>query len=212
MAMTFYYGAGSPFAWRVWLALEHKGIPYEIKIISFSAGDTKKPEFLALNPRHQVPVITDGEFSLYESAAIVEYLDEVKPQPSLFPGNAQHRALVRRLVREADDYFSAVNTPLLVGVLFSKPEEWDEAKIAAARDGVIAELGSWEKALKGDFLAGELSAADFTLYPMLAIALRCEKKKPGLGLASALPPKIVAWSKRIEALPYFQKTWPAHWK
>ena len=71
MALTFYYGAGSQYAWRVWLALEHKGVPYERKVLSFSDGDLRKPEFLALNPRGRVPVIVDGGASLYESAAIV---------------------------------------------------------------------------------------------------------------------------------------------
>jgi glutathione S-transferase len=37
--LTFYYGSGSPFAWRVWLALEHKQIPYEMRILSFSSGE-----------------------------------------------------------------------------------------------------------------------------------------------------------------------------
>ena len=69
MALTFYYGSGSPYAWRVWLALEHKAIAYELKAVSFSTGDLTKPEFLALNPRHKVPTIADGNFSLYESAA-----------------------------------------------------------------------------------------------------------------------------------------------
>jgi len=48
MAITFYYGSGSPYAWRVHLALEHKALPYDRKILSFAAGDTRKPEFVAL--------------------------------------------------------------------------------------------------------------------------------------------------------------------
>src|SRR5262245_45691355 len=51
MALTFYYASGSPYAWRVWLALEHKRIGYELKTLSFSAGDLRKPEFSAINPR-----------------------------------------------------------------------------------------------------------------------------------------------------------------
>ena len=79
MPLILYYGSGSPFAWRAQLALEHKALEYELKILSFSAGDTRKPEFVALNPRHQVPVLVDGDFILYESNAIVEYIDEAYP-------------------------------------------------------------------------------------------------------------------------------------
>ena len=79
MNRTLYYGSGSPYAWRVQLALEHKALPYERKILSFSDRDTHKPEFLALNPRHRVPVLVDGDFVLYESNAIVEYLDDAYP-------------------------------------------------------------------------------------------------------------------------------------
>ena len=53
MALDFYYGSGSPYAWRVWLALEHKQVPYELKLMSFDAGDLEKPAFLAINQRHK---------------------------------------------------------------------------------------------------------------------------------------------------------------
>src|SRR5258708_1420392 len=102
MALTFYYGSGSPYAWRVWLALEHKAIAYELRAVSFSAGDLTKPEYLAINPRHKVPAIADGDFSLYESAAILEYLEEQYPAGKmLFPGGVRQRAVIRRLVRGA---------------------------------------------------------------------------------------------------------------
>jgi glutathione S-transferase len=212
VALTFYYGSGSPFAWRVWLALEQKSIAYELKVLSFSAGDTRKPEYAALNPRHKVPVISGDGFTLYESAAIVEYLDEVKPQPSLFPGDARQRALVRRMVCEADHYVNAAMSKLAGNVLFVQPDEWDQTAIGAGRDGLLKELATWDHSLGGDFVAGPLSAADFALYPMLAIAMRCEVKKPDLGLKAALPAKVAAWMGRIEALPYFKNTWPPHWK
>ena len=73
MALTFYFGSGSPFAWKVWLTLEHKGIAYTPKRLSFDKDETRTPEFLAINPRGRVPAIVDDGFALYESNAIVEY-------------------------------------------------------------------------------------------------------------------------------------------
>src|SRR5438094_9144070 len=125
MALTLYYGSGSPYAWRAQFALEHKALPYELKVLSFSAGDTRKPEFVALNPRHQVPVLVDGDFVLYESNAIAEYLDEAFPATGalLFPGDTRTRALVRRMVLEVDNYFATTADQLLVQIFFNKPED-----------------------------------------------------------------------------------------
>jgi glutathione S-transferase len=213
MAITFYYGSGSPYAWRVWLALEQKALAYDLKAISFSEGDHKKPEFLKRNPRHRVPVIVEGDFTLYESAAIVEYLDEQHVSgPKLFPGNAQQRAVIRRLVREADSYFTEAMDPLLELVLFTKRENWNPEAIAKAHSKFGRELGKWESACGGDYLAGELTAADLTLYPMLALCLRMDIRKPDLNIAGLVGPKAAAWMKRVEALPYFEKTIPPHWK
>jgi glutathione S-transferase len=214
LALTFYYGAGSPYAWRVWLALEHKSIPHERKVLSFSEGDLKRPEFLALNPRGKVPVIVDGKLPLYESAAIVEYLEDAYPDygKRLFPGSVADRALIRRMICEADNYFAPAMNRLLRLVLFTKQEEWNVERIAAAREELVGELGRWEREIHGDYLAGAVSAADYTLYPLVALALRCEKRKPDLALRGALPARIDAWMQGVEILPFFTRTWPSHWK
>jgi glutathione S-transferase len=214
MAITFYYGSGSPFAWRVHLALEHKALPYERKILSFADKDTRKPEFLALNPRHHVPTITDGDFALYESNAIVEYLDDAYPAQGrpLFPGDAKRRALVRRLVLEVDNYFSTPTDVMIEQAFFIKPEERDAAKIAAARQGVVDEYALFGKSMPGDFLAGDLSAADFAFYPLVAFMKRCEVKLPDFDSDALLTPPIRAWKARMEALPYLEKTVPPHWR
>src|SRR5215210_7137745 len=106
MALKFYYGSGSPFGWRVWLALEHKGIPYERFTLSFGEGQTKTAEYLAISPRGKVPSIVDRDFKLYESDAIVEYLDErFTDGPPLFPKDVEGRAVARRIVRESDNLY-----------------------------------------------------------------------------------------------------------
>ena len=212
MALTFYYGSGSPYAWRVWLALEHKRVAYELKVLSFSAGDLRKPEFSAINPRQKVPAVVDDGFALYESVAIVEYLDEKYAGAKLFPGDVRRRALVRRLVQEADQYYANAMDKLIDQILFTPQEEWNANEIAEGKRAVTQELARWETLLQGDYLAGELSAADFTMYPLVALSLRMDKKSPSLDLRGATGPNVSDWMKRIEALPYFQKTWPPHWK
>ena len=214
MSLTLYYGSGSPYAWRVQLALEHKALTYELKVLSFSAGDTRKPEFIALNPRHQVPVLVDGDFVLYESNAIVEYLEEAYPGRGapLFPGDVRQRALVRRLVEEVDNYYREVSDVVLTQAFWKKPEEREPDKIAAGRKAVVEEIGMFTRAMKGDFLAGPLSAADYSLYPFVAALSRAQMKLPDLDAAGMLTPELRAWKARIEALPYFDKTIPPHWK
>src|SRR5438874_7492445 len=84
MTLEIYWGSGSPYAWRVLLAAEWKRIPYESKLLEFSKGQLRTPEFLALNPRGKVPVIRDGDVVLAESLAIIAYLDRKHPEPPLF--------------------------------------------------------------------------------------------------------------------------------
>ena len=214
MSLVLYCGSGSPYAWRAQLALEHKALPHELKMLSFSAGDTRKPEFLALNPRHQVPVLVDGTFVLYESNAIVEYLDEAYPAAGarLFPGDAKARALIRRLILEVDNYFDEPVDLIIRHAFYTKPEERDAQKLADARKALMEEYAMFTKAMRGDFLAGALSAADYAFYPLVAFMNRCETKLPDLDANGMLTPELRAWKVRIEALPYLDKTIPPHWK
>jgi glutathione S-transferase len=214
MGILLYYGSGSPYAWRAQLALEHKALPYELKVLSFAAGDTRKPEFLALNPRHRVPVLVDGDFVLYESSAIVEYLDEAYPGRGapLFPGDARTRAIARRFICEIDEDFDAALDPLTTQAFSKKPEERDPKAIADARKALIDELAMLTQAMRGDYLAGQLSAADYALYTLLAFLWRAEIKLPDLDANGMLTPQLTRWKARIEALPYLDKTIPPHWR
>jgi len=214
MAITLYYGSGSPYAWLVQLALEHKALPYERKVLSFANNETRTPEFIALNPRHRVPTIIDGDFTLYESGAIVEYLDEAYPAQGrpLFPGDVKNRALVRRLMCEIADYTAEAVETVITQAFYTKPEERDAEKLASAKQGMRDEYALYGKAMRGDFLAGELSAADFALYPRVAAMKRCEVKMPDLDADGMLTPAMRAWKARMEALPYLDKTIPPHWR
>jgi glutathione S-transferase len=202
VTVVLYYGSGSPYAWRAWLALEQKGVPSEVKTMSFAAGDLKTPEFLALNPRRKVPVLVDDGFVLYESAAIVEYIDEKWPAgPPLFAADPRERAVQRRMVREADQYFARIIERVAAG---------DRAKEALG--DLRHELAYWESVLTGDYFSGAVSAVDITLYPFLALVLRVASRQPGFAGADLVGPRLSAWTDRMHALPLVQRTWPPHWK
>lgn len=214
MSLEFYYGSGSPWAWRVQLALEAKGLAYERRLLSFSAGDTRKPEFVALNPRHRVPVIVDAGFVLYESNAIVEYLDEAYPSRGLrlFPGDVRTRATVRRIVSEIDSYTDEATDGVVEQVIYAEADARDPETLARSRARVQDEFGVLSGYLTGDYLAGPLSAADFALYPIVAFIDRCHQRDPSFDADSLFPPALAAWKRRIEALPYLTRTWPPHWR
>lgn len=92
---TFFRGS-SPF--RVRIALNLKGLAYEAAFVHLGKGEQRKPEYSAVNPQALVPslVLEDGQV-LTQSLAIIEYLDEVHPQPPLLPSDALGRARVRAL-------------------------------------------------------------------------------------------------------------------
>jgi glutathione S-transferase len=78
---------------------------------------------------------------------------------------------------------------------------------------VREELATFDKALRGPFLLGEaMTAADLVLYPNIAYCKRITARKPEAKLAELVPPGLAAWAARIESLPYFDKTYPAHWR
>jgi glutathione S-transferase len=201
MAVRFYYASGSPYAWRVWLGLERKGIPYHLKTLSFDAGDLKTAEFAALNPRRRVPVLVDDDFVIYESSAVVEYIEDRWPNgPALFAAEPRKRAIERRMVREADQYLAAIGNRYATTL----SEE-------TARD-LQQELALWEGAATKDYLAGDLSAVDLTVYPFMALFVRIASRRPDFVKDDFIGPRLSAWMDRMQALPIVRHTRPPHWK
>src|SRR5947207_6464503 len=104
MAIEIFWLSGSPFAWRVLLALEVKGLPYQSRLLERSKGEQRSPEFLAMNPRGQVPVLRDGAVTVRESIAILAYLDRQYPEPPLFGRGGAETAAIWQEVMEAAMY------------------------------------------------------------------------------------------------------------
>ncbi len=218
--LEVFWGSGSQPAWSVLLTLEVKRVPYTSRLLSFSAGEHKTPEFLRLNPRHKVPVIRDGEFVLNESLAIVAYLERKFPEPPLFGRNAEETGLVWRAISEFQSY---VQPPLLEHVvrpIYGGKVEENRARIEEQISGVHAELEKYELSLTTrPWLVGNaISAADLMIFPFFMSLMRAATRPAAEGLKlGMLPltrvyPHLAAWVTRIEALPGYDKTYPPHWR
>src|SRR5580700_113452 len=97
--MKLYHYFRSSASYRVRIALNFKGLPWETALVDLRAPASAQhtPEFRAVNPQGLIPVLADGEQVITQSLAIIEYLEETHPQPPLLPRSAAERALVRSL-------------------------------------------------------------------------------------------------------------------
>lgn len=89
--------ARSSAAWRVRIALAWKGLDWDTEPVDLRRGEQRDPEHLARNAQGLVPTLRDGEFVLSQSLAILEYLEETRPEPPLLPSQPADRARVRQL-------------------------------------------------------------------------------------------------------------------
>ena len=219
MAIELYWGSGSPFAWRVMLTLEVKGLEYESKLLEFSKGDHKTPAYLKLNPRGKVPTLKDGDFVLYESLAIMSYIDRKYPDPPLFGKTPEETGLIWRWLAECESYVVSAGDKLVRPIFFGQGLE----RVEEIQQGVQTLRDEFkrldERLARSQWLVGDkLSAADIGIFPITQLVLRAASKEAAqpfnLGF---LPleqrfPNIARWVQRIEALPNYQRTYPPHWR
>ena len=219
MAIELYWGSGSPFAWRVMLALEVKKLAYESKLLEFSKNEHKTPAYLQLNPRGKVPTLKDGDFVIYESIAIIAYLDRKYPEPPLFGKTPEEAGLIWRTISECESYLVSAGDKVVRPVFFGKGlEKVDEIQQAA--QVIRQELQSIDARLaQANWLAGgQISAADISVFPVIQLLLRAASKEAaqpfhlGLMPLAQTYPNVARWAQRIEALPGYQRTYPPHWR
>ena len=219
MAIELYWGSGSPFAWRAMLTLELKGLAYQSKLLEFSKGEHKKPDYLQLNPRGKVPTLKDGHYVLSESLAIMSYLDRKYPSPPLFGKTPEETGLIWRVLLECESYFVSaghkVGRAMFFGKGLDKVEEIQEAA-KTLRD----ELKMMDARVTGaQWLVGDrISAADIGVFPLVQLLARAAGKEAAqplklgiLPLAQTFP-NVSRWVQRIEDLPNYQRTYPPHWR
>ena len=207
--IRFYYLSGSPYSWRVQLALEEKGLPYDPVLLSARDGDLRSPEHLARSPHGKVPALSDGDASFYESTVILEYLEERYPAPALMPADPAARALVRTEELECVEYLPFF--PLARQAFFTAPEKRDAAALDAARTAVRDVFDALEARASGRpgaFIAGTApTRADYTWIPFVEICARA-----GVELDRARQPWLVTWRDAMRKRPSYERSYPPHWR
>ena len=89
---------------RVMLALEHKGLAWQSHLLKFDQQEHKAPQMLAMNPRGKLPVLRDGDYVVFESLAILYYLDRKYPARPIFGSSPEEAAVIMRVICEYQAY------------------------------------------------------------------------------------------------------------
>ena len=197
--MKLYSGPVSLFSSKVRIALDEKQLACEHVSVGWSLERRylpHHPEVLARNPKAQVPVLVDGDLTVYDSTQIFEYLEDRYPDPPLYPADVAGRARCRRLEACADEI---VFPPVwdLVEEVFSPPTGTRDAGRAARASGRLGELhAELDRELTGrEYLCGAFGVADIGAFVMISTGA-------ALGAApDAKHERLLAWLARIGARP-----------
>jgi glutathione S-transferase len=219
MAIDVFWGSGSPYSWRVLLALEHKGLPYNSHLLQLDMQEHKSPHMLALNPRGRVPTLKDGDYVVFESLAVMYYLDRKYPARPLFGDSPEEGAVIMRVCCEFQAYIEDHVMRIARAILFRRgyptSDEDTPSMHRAAGEARTIEM----RLSKGDWIVGDKpGAADYMIYPGIMLLLRALARPEARELSSRfLPvdanyPALGRWLKRVESLPGYAKTFPPHWR
>jgi glutathione S-transferase len=197
---------GSPFGRAVLMALEEKGASYRVAAVR--PGDHRKPEYLARHPFGRVPALEHGDFGLYETQAMLRYVDRVLPGAGLTPADARAAAKMDQLMNISDWYlfqgvgnviaFQRVIGPKIMGLT---P---DEAAIAEAMPQGHLVFGQLARMLgEGPYFCGEaITLADIMLASQVDFFTLTPEWEPLAGPHDNLR----AWLERMNGRSSMQAT------
>ena len=169
----------SSAAFRVRIALNLKQVDYDIipMHLTKKGGDQLQPEYQSKNPNRLIPLYECGDIRIHQSLAIMEYLDEVHPEPPLLPGDAVDRAWVRALALDIAADIHPINNLRVSRYLVRQLGVSEEDRSGWYRHWVATGLASVEAQLSVDRRVGpfcygdQVTIADACLVPQLFNAL-----------------------------------------
>lgn len=203
MARPIVFGARySTYTRGVLLALEEKGVAYDLQEVDVFRDGGTDPAYLARHPFGRIPAFEHDGFRLYETAAILRYVDEAFPGPALQPADPAGRARVTQIIGILDSY---AYRPMVWDIYVERsrgvtePGMPDEARIAAAVPRAATCLAAIAGLMgEGAFLAaGALTLADLHFVPMMAYFRLTPEGRSLIGAE----PAIRRWWDAISARP-----------
>ena len=207
--MKLYSFFRSSAAYRVRIALNLKGLAYDYLPVHLTrgGGEQWRPEYRKVNPQALVPVLEDEGHALAQSLAIMEYLDETRPEPPLLPKTPAERARVRALAQGIACEIHPLNNTRVLAYLTGTAKLTEDARNAWYHHWIATGFQALEARLAGDPATGRFchgdapGLADCCLVPQVANARRfkCDL---------APYPRLVAIDGNCRALDAFQKAAP----
>lgn len=204
--MKLYGLAGSPNTWKVRAVAAHLGVPIEYVEVNLSKGEQRAPEYLALNPTGRTPTLVDGDFVLWESTAIMQYLASLNPN-TLWPDDAKAQADILRwhswhLQHWGPTACQPLTFERLVKAMFNMGPP-DATAVAKATEAFHREAAVLEAHLSTrPYLVGTgVTLAEFSVASPLVYAAQAELPLPSY-------PRLRDWSLRVLALPAWQAAAP----
>jgi glutathione S-transferase len=188
--IRLYSGPLSMFGAKAEIAVLEKGLAIELVMVPFEMKrlyEPKHPEVLRINPKRQVPVLIHGDLEIFDSTQIFEYLEELKPEPALWPKDRVGRARARLRELKSDEVYF----PHIIK-LFGLQDAPDDPVTIAAKAAAQRFYEEMEAAI-GDkpFLAGDFSYADIAFYMAQIFGVRM-----GAPITEAQP-QLLAWRERM---------------
>src|SRR6516162_5729175 len=201
MGIKLHYHPLSTYSRRVLIAFAEKKIPHELVVVDMAARRHREEPYLSLNPYGRVPTLEEDGFVLFESTAILNYLEATRPTPPLVPADVRGRALVDMHMKLCDLQLTRQAGTIVFPKRFLPKERWNNAAMADAKKDIEKHLAILDKHLQGKtfLVAEQFSLADVCYVPFLEF----------LPLMEIVPPSAVAaWSQNLLARPSSVSTRP----
>jgi glutathione S-transferase len=200
--LKLHYHPLSTYSRRVRIALVEKGIRAELVEVDMAKGAHRAPEYLALNPYGRVPTIEEDGFVLYESTAILDYLEATHPSPPLLPADARGRALAAMHMKLCDIQLARQTGIIIFPKRFLPRERWDEGAMAQAKKEIEKHLAIVERQIGGrEWMVGDRYSLVEVCYTPFVEFFPLMEITP--------PPAVAAWTARMLERPSARETKPA---